>query len=76
MMQFYSGYKFKFFSRRSTRSTPPTLVAKLTAPRPVNGGLPSYSSDSEPMQPCVISSSKPIIMRSMNETPLIPNTLI
>ena len=26
---------------------PPTLGAKLSAPRPMNGGLPSYSSLSE-----------------------------
>ena len=41
------------------------LVAWLTAPRPANGGLPSYSCEREPMHPWLISSSKPMSMRSM-----------
>ena len=55
---------------------PPTLAAKLTAPRPVNGGLPSYSSERVPMQPSDISSSNPIIILSMKKIPLMPNTLM
>ena len=53
------------FNTSNMRRISATFMANATAPRPVNGGLPSYSSGIEPIQCVVISSSKPMSCRSM-----------